>query len=40
MNLLSPFKGSSRAKEPLLVLFSTIFVEEIAMQYGTAYGST
>ncbi len=27
-NLLSPFKGSLRAKEPLLVLFSTIFVEE------------
>ncbi len=27
--LLSPFKGSLRAKEPLLVLFSTIFVEEI-----------
>ncbi len=27
--LVKPFKGSLRAKEPLLVLFSTIFVEEI-----------
>ncbi len=27
--VISPFKGSLRAKEPLSVLFSTIFVEEI-----------
>ncbi len=28
-NLLSPFKGSLRATEPLLVLFSAMFVKEI-----------
>ncbi len=28
-NLLIPFKGSFQAKEPLLVLFSTIYVEKI-----------
>lgn len=33
-----PFKGSLRAKEPLLVPFSIIFVEEIKCNNGTSYG--